>query len=157
MPSGWWSPPKLSASPSIRACSLATTPGRDAPSTTGVIIWRCCSASRGHCATARRSPTLPEAFRRLQAVLLKRPGGDREMVDILALVLHHDEQAVLCAVELALESGIASKQHVLNLLSRLVEPLPPPPMDTPAGLRLSDEPQADVHRYDRLRENRHAR
>jgi transposase len=101
--------------------------------------------------------TLPEGFRRLQAVLLKRPGGDREMVDILALVLHHDEQAVLCAVELALESGIASKQHVLNLLSRLVEPLPPPPMDTPAGLRLSDEPQADVHRYDRLRENRHAR
>jgi hypothetical protein len=76
------------------------------------------------------------------------------MVDILALVLHHDEQAVLC---LALESGIASKPHVLNLLSRLVEPMPPAPMDTPAGLRLSDEPQANVHRYDRLRESRHAR
>ncbi|MHB8744883.1 MAG: IS21 family transposase [Sulfuricaulis sp.] len=100
---------------------------------------------------------LPDGFRRLQAVLLKRPGGDREMVDILALVLHHDEQAVVCAVELALESGIASKQHVLNLLSRLIEPAPPAPMDTPAGLALRDEPQANVHRYDSLRENRHAR
>lgn len=36
---------------------------------------------------------LPEAFRRLQQHLLKRQGGDREMVEILALVLHHDEQA----------------------------------------------------------------
>ena len=101
--------------------------------------------------------TLPDSFRRLQAVLLKRPGGDREMVDILALVLHHDEQAVLCAVELALESGFASKQHVLNLLSRLVEPPPPAPMDTPVGLALAEEPQANVHRYDNLRERRHAR
>lgn len=101
--------------------------------------------------------TLPESFRRLQTLLLKRPGGDREMVDILALVLHHDEQAVVCAVELALESGSASKQHVLNVLSRLVEPPPPAPMDAPAGLRLRDEPQANVQRYDSLRERRHAR
>ena len=36
---------------------------------------------------------LPEAFRQLQRQLLKRPGGDREMVEILALVLQHDEQA----------------------------------------------------------------
>jgi hypothetical protein len=42
---------------------------------------------------------LPEAFKQLHPVLLKRPGGDREMVEILALVLHHDEQAVLwCCV-----------------------------------------------------------
>lgn len=34
---------------------------------------------------------LPEAFRRLQQHLLKRPGGDRKMVDVLALVLQHDE------------------------------------------------------------------
>jgi hypothetical protein len=26
--------------------------------------------------------------------MLRRVGGDREMVDVLALVLHHDEQAV---------------------------------------------------------------
>jgi len=41
------------------------------------------------------------------------------MVEILSLVLHHDEQAVLCAVELALEAGAVSKEHVLNLLRRL--------------------------------------
>lgn len=38
---------------------------------------------------------LPEAFRTLQQHLIKKPGDDREMVDILALVLQHDEQAVL--------------------------------------------------------------
>jgi hypothetical protein len=51
----------------------------------------------------------------LQAKMLRQPGGDREMVDILSLVLHHDEQAVLCAVELALEAGVPTKTHVLNL------------------------------------------
>lgn len=55
---------------------------------------------------------LPAAFKRLQAALVKQPGGDREMVEVLALVLHHDEQAVLAAVELALESGAASKTHI---------------------------------------------
>ena len=98
---------------------------------------------------------LPAGFRRLQSILLKRPGGDREMVEILALVLHHDEQAVLCAVELALESGAVSKQHVLNLLSRLIELPPPAPIDAPVGLGLTTEPKADVQRYDRLRERRH--
>ena len=48
---------------------------------------------------------LPDAFRQLRQQLLRRTGGDREMVDILALVLQHDEQAVLCAVELALEAA----------------------------------------------------
>ena len=43
------------------------------------------------------------------------------MVDILALVLQHDEQAVLSAVEMALKSGVPTKTHVLNLLHRLVD------------------------------------
>ena len=43
------------------------------------------------------------------------------MVEILALVLQHDEQAVLCAVELALEAGVPTKTHVLNLLHRLID------------------------------------
>ena len=98
---------------------------------------------------------LPEAFRRLRAVLLKRLGGDREMVEILALVLHHDEQMVLRAVEQALAGGAPSKQHVLNVLSRLLDASPPPPVDAPASLRLGDEPQANVNRYDHLRESGH--
>ncbi len=64
---------------------------------------------------------LPPAFRALRQRMLKTPGGDREMVEILALVLQHDEQAVLAAVELALEAGAPTKMHVLNLLHRLVE------------------------------------
>jgi transposase len=99
---------------------------------------------------------LPEGFKRLQAHLLKRPGGDREMVEILALVLHHDEQAVLSAVELALESGIPTKLHVLNLLGRLIELPPPAPIATPQDLVLNTEPMANVIRYDSLREKRHA-
>ncbi len=64
---------------------------------------------------------LPPAFRQLQDHMLRKPGGDREMVDILALVLQHDEQAVLTAVELALTEGVPTKTHVLNLLHRLVD------------------------------------
>ena len=104
---------------------------------------------------------LPPAFRTLQQRLLKTPGGDREMVEILALVLQHDEQAVLAAVELAIEAGAPTKTHILNLLHRLVDgkPLDPPAVPAPKALTLTSEPQADVERYDALRragEARHA-
>jgi len=95
---------------------------------------------------------LPEGFKRLQAALLRQPGGDREMVEILALVLHHDDQAVLTAVELALEAGVPTKMHVLNVLHRLLDGKPPAPTVTaPQALRLANEPQANVLRYDALR------
>ena len=102
---------------------------------------------------------MPEAFRKLQAELLRRPGGDREMVDVLALVLQHDEQAVLCAVELALEAGVATKTHVLNLLHRLTDGKGTiAVIDAPQALVLTQEPRADMERYDALRnrEVRHA-
>ena len=96
---------------------------------------------------------LPEAFRQLQHHLLKRAGGDREMVEILALVLQHDEEAVLCAVEMALEGGVPTKTHILNILHRLVDakPTTSPPIDAPQALVLAKEPRADVGRYDTLR------
>jgi hypothetical protein len=96
---------------------------------------------------------LPSAFRQLQEHMLRKPGGDREMVDILALVLHHDEQAVLTAVELALVGGVPTKTHVLNLLHRLVDGkvIGGPPLDTPQALALRREPKANVERYDALR------
>jgi transposase len=98
---------------------------------------------------------LPEGFRRLQTLLLARPGGDREMVEILALVLQYDEQAVLTAVELALEAHAPSKPHVLNVLARLVGETPPAPVDAPPSLTLQIEPEANVARYDGLRRTRH--
>ena len=96
---------------------------------------------------------LPHAFRQLQDHMLRKPGGDREMVDILALVLQHDEQAVLAAVEMALEGGVPTKTHVLNILHRLVDGkvIGGPPLDTPQALVLHSEPKANVERYDDLR------
>ena len=132
--------------------------GRDKPSRT-IYDWR------HYLAVIQRKPgalrngapflELPDGLRQLQAVLLKRPGGDRETVEILSLVLHHDEQAVLCAVELALEAGSVSKEHIVNLLNRLLDATPPAPIDTPSCLTLLEEPRADVTRYDHLRGHRY--
>ncbi len=87
-------------------------------------------AAEGRCATALRSPRCLDGFRRLQGHLLKRAGGDREMVEILALVLQHDEQAVLCAVELALDAGVPYQD---------AHPQPP----APAGRRQGGEGRQD--------------
>ena len=74
---------------------------------------------------------LPPAFRAPQQRMLKTPGGDREMVEILALVLQHDEQAVLAAVDLAREAGAPTKTHILN--HRLLDgkPIDPPAVKPP--------------------------
>lgn len=82
---------------------------------------------------------------------MKQPDGDREMAEVLALVLHHDEEAVLSAVELALESSVAAKTHVLNILGRLIEEPIPGPVEPPSGLMLEVEPEPNVSRYDELR------
>ena len=132
-------------------------------STTTVFDWR------HYLAVIQRKPgalrngapfaELPPAFRALQQRMLKTPGGDREMVEILALVLQHDEQAVLAAVELALEAGAPTKTHILNLLHRLVDgkPIDPLTVNPPNALTLTTEPQANVGRYDALRKAREAR
>jgi transposase len=91
---------------------------------------------------------LPEPLRSLQAALLKRPGGDRAMVQVLACVPVFGLEAVLVAAELVLESGNTSVEHVRNVLSRLHEPTPAAPLET--ALQLAEEPVADTSRYDRL-------
>lgn len=73
------------------------------------------------------------------------------MVEILALVLLHDERLVERAVEQALMSEQPSKQHVLNCLSRLDEPPRPVALPTPEQLQLTTEPMANTARYDDLR------
>src|SRR3546814_18272417 len=81
------------------------------------------------------------------------------MVEILALVLHHDEEAVLTAVAMALDAGVPTKTHILNLLHRLLDgtPTTTPPVTAPPALRLVSEPPAQGERYDALRgEARHA-
>ena len=86
---------------------------------------------------------------------MKRDGGDREMADILALVLHHDEKLVEQAVREAIASGILSKTHILNRLSRLLDMAPPSALQPPPALSLHQEPVANTERYDSLRENDH--
>lgn len=90
-------------------------------------------------------------FKKPQSILLQHPGDDHDMVEILTLVLHHDEGAVLGAVELTLECSKPSKEHTFNLLGCSTEEPPPEPTPIPKELRLILEPQANVNRYDSLR------
>lgn len=94
---------------------------------------------------------LPLSFKRLQDILLKKIGGDRQMADILGRVPKHGLDAVIVAVELALEGKNPSREHVFNLLARLQEQPALEAIATPQALSLKEEPQADVERYDTLR------
>ena len=93
---------------------------------------------------------LPEPFQRLRGLLLKREGGDRIMAKVLAAVPKSGLEAVLVAVELVLESGNPSAEHVENVLSRLKHA--PVPEQVKTLLEVSEAPIADTERYDGLRE-----
>ncbi|NEX60952.1 IS21 family transposase [Noviherbaspirillum galbum] len=100
---------------------------------------------------------MPEPLLHLQRHLLKHPGGDRVMAQVLSAVPVHGLDAVLVAVELALESGRPSGEHVINVLGRL-KGLPPEETIVSTPLRLKEEPVANVDRYEQLRtilENEH--
>ena len=95
---------------------------------------------------------MPDALRTIQRHLLKHEGGDKVMAQVLASVPMHGLDAVLVAVELALESGRPSGEHVLNVLGRLKETLPPDESSAVnVPFKLKEEPAANVNRYDHLR------
>jgi hypothetical protein len=99
---------------------------------------------------------MPEPLRLLQDQLLRHAGGDRVMAQVLSAVTAHGLEAVLVAVELALQSGRVSAEHVLNVLSRLKEPeLRVGPATTSVDLKTPS--QADLKRYDRLRQPKEVR
>jgi transposase len=93
---------------------------------------------------------LPEPLKRLQQALLRRPGGDRVMAQVLGAVPRFGLEAVQVAVELVLAAGPPSADHVLNVLARLHEG--PVPQAVETALTLRDAPRADTARYDALRE-----
>lgn len=70
------------------------------------------------------------------------------MAKVLAAVPVHGLEAVLVAVELVLESGAPSLEHVLNVLARLSPSQRPEKVET--HLTLAEEPRADTARYDSL-------
>ena len=92
---------------------------------------------------------MPAALLRLRALLVKREGGDRLMARVLASVPRSGLETVLVAVELVLESGNPSAEHIENVLNRLRTTPLPETVDTP--LEVSEAPIADTRRYDRLR------
>lgn len=96
---------------------------------------------------------LPAPLLRLRQSLLRHPGGDRVMAQVLAVVPQAGLESVLVAVELVLEgrapSGSISVEHVRNVLARLNNPATPDQAQT--SLRLTQAPKADTARYDRLR------
>jgi len=92
---------------------------------------------------------MPPALHQLRQILLRHAGGDRVMAQVLAAVPSAGLDAVLVAVELVLESGAVSAEHVLNVLGRLTAVAAPEQVET--ALQLKEPPLADTGRYDRLR------
>ncbi|MEO6747927.1 MAG: IS21 family transposase [Caldimonas sp.] len=96
---------------------------------------------------------MPEPLQQLRRALLRNPGGDRVMAQVLAIVPTAGLDAVLVAVELALESappsGRVSVEHVVNVLGRLNAA--PVPQNAATTLQVATPPLANTARYDSLR------
>jgi len=92
---------------------------------------------------------LPRPLRQLRHGLARHAGGDRIMSQVLAAVPVAGLEAVLVAVELVLESGGLSAEHILNVVARLTAA--PPPVTVENHLPLKEAPLANPARYDRLR------
>jgi hypothetical protein len=92
---------------------------------------------------------LPAPLQRLRQGLMRRMGGDKVMALVLAAVPTAGLEAVLVAVELVIESGALSAEHVLNVVARLVAKPRPDSVET--SLQLAQAPLANTSRYDSLR------
>jgi transposase len=94
---------------------------------------------------------LPPGVDRVRRKLAGSADGDRQMVNILTVVLSDGLPAVEAACQEALREGVHSADVVLNILSRRREPPPPATIMTSEALRLRHAPVADCTRYDTLR------
>ncbi len=92
---------------------------------------------------------MPAPLKQLRLGLMRHAGGDRVMAQVLATVPIAGLDAVLVAVELVIESGALSAEHVENVLARLNASPPPPCVET--SLQLKEAPLANTSRYDSLR------
>src|SRR3546814_6720338 len=73
---------------------------------------------------------LPKPLRLLKRGLRRHTNGDRIMMQVLAAVPIAGLEPVLVAVELVLESGSLSADHILNVVARLTSTTPPPCVET---------------------------
>ena len=93
---------------------------------------------------------LPAPLQRLRQGLMRHAGGERVMAQVLAAVPTAGLPAVLVAVELVIESGVLSAEHVENVLARLNAAPQPECVET--SLELKEAPVANTSRYDSLRD-----
>ena len=92
---------------------------------------------------------MPRPLQRLRQGLMRHDGGDKIMAQVLNYVSSHGLEAVLVAVELVIESGVLSTEHVLNVLARLNASERPQSVER--TLHLREVPVANTGRYDSLR------
>jgi hypothetical protein len=93
---------------------------------------------------------MPAPLQQLRQGLMRHTGGDKIMAQVLAAVPTAGLDAVLVAVELVIESGAISAEHVMNVLARLNAS--PPPVCVETSLPLKEAPLANTSRYDKLRD-----
>jgi transposase len=93
---------------------------------------------------------LPAPLKMLKQGLMRHTGGDKVMAQVLAAVPTAGLDAVLVAVELVIESGALSAEHVINVLARLNAT--PTPACVETSLQLKEAPLANPSRYDSLRD-----
>lgn len=93
---------------------------------------------------------MPEPLQRLRQGLMRHAGGDRIMAQVLAAVPTAGLEAVLVAVDLVVQSGALSAEHVLNVVARLNAKPVPDSVET--TLALKEPPLANTGRYDSLRD-----
>lgn len=100
---------------------------------------------------------LPQSMEHIRVRYLKRPGGDRDFVELLLLAQQHDLQTINRACEAALRDGTGQLSIITNLVHRLTEQQPPTPLNVANYPGLTTLPKANYQRYDTLvRETTHA-
>ncbi|MET3124851.1 hypothetical protein AAKU67_004473, partial [Oxalobacteraceae bacterium GrIS 2.11] len=92
---------------------------------------------------------MPAALMQLKLGLMRHAGGDKIMAQVLATVPTAGLDAVLVAIELVIETGVLSAEHILNVLARLNSKPVPECVET--SLELKEAPLANTSRYDSLR------
>ena len=112
----------------------------------GSTTSRCSNAKPGALLSGAPFADLRESLKRPRRSLLCQTGGDRLMAKALVLLPGTGRDAVLVAVELALEaappSGRVSQKHVINVLARLNAPARPANVST--ALRALTPPRANT-------------
>ena len=98
---------------------------------------------------------LPCSIESVKDYLLCKPGGDRQVAEILNAIPRYGLEAVEVACELALEQKVICKSLILNFLSRVSEEPSPENVSYEHIFYLKNPPLANCAKYDDLMEHGH--